>query len=138
MRLLYALSLLLFAGCATHSIDNPEKINVDDIRLTIRNSVIKEALPCYNKLVKSYENSGKSTEMLEGKLVIQFEVDKDGRASGLKVKESKIASPEVFETCIRIPMEKAQFPIPPAGQIAVITYPFVFSSKDKNRIRNEN
>ncbi len=134
---LAAICMMLLTGCATHSIDNPEKINVDGIRLVIRENVIKEALPCYSKLIKSYENSGKSVEMLEGKLVIQFEVDKDGRASDIKIKESKIASPEVFESCIRQPMVKAQFPIPPSGQIAEITYPFIFSNKNKISIRNE-
>jgi hypothetical protein len=109
---------IFFLSCATHSIDKPEKIDQKAIRIIIKYKVLKEAMPCYNKLVKDYQESGKGTQMLKGKLVISFEIDQIGKCTGLEVKKSDIMSPEVFEMCVRPAMESAQFPIPPSGQVA--------------------
>lgn len=128
MKVLIVFAFFLLS-CATHSIDKPERMDQKAVRLVIRDKVLKEAMPCYNKLIKDYQESGKGTQMLEGKLVIRFEIDKIGKCTDLEVKNSDIMSPEVFEMCIRPAMESAQFPIPPAGQVADITYPFIFSAK---------
>ncbi len=125
----YLIWIFILTSCAVNSIDNPESIDKFGIRATIRNSVLKNIIPCYEKLVEAELLKNKNAASLEGQIVVHFEIDPNGKSRNYKVEKSEITSPAV-SNCIQTALEASQFPIPPAGQEAAITYPFIFSPKN--------
>ena len=77
---------------------------------------------CYNAALNRNEN-------LNGKLVLQWDIEEDGTVSQTRVVKSDLTDSRMA-SCILNRLKLWQFPPPPRGQIGRITgYPFVFMSK---------
>lgn len=95
-------------------------IDREAVRRVIR-SILSEIKSCYERQLRS--NSS-----LEGKVVIQFEIEEQGRVRVAKTKSSSLNSSEV-ESCVASRIKEQRFPEPPSGVTAVVDFPFVFGAQ---------
>jgi len=61
-----------------------------------------------------------------GRVVIKFIVDRDGSVSSAGVEHSNLNEPEV-ERCLAQQIGGIRFPAPRGGNMATVSFPFVFS-----------
>lgn len=90
------------------------------IRRTIQ-SIIGQIRSCYEKGLRA-ESS------LEGRLVIQFEIDDRGAVNASKVESSTLNDSEVGN-CVANRIRSQRFPPSPRGVVGVVDYPFVFGAQ---------
>lgn len=95
-------------------------IDKEAVRRVIR-SILSQIKSCYERQLRS--NSG-----LEGKVVIQFEIEEQGRVRVAKTKTTSLSDATV-ESCVASRIKEQRFPEPPPGTIAVVDYPFVFGAQ---------
>ena len=95
-------------------------IDREAVRRVIR-SILSQIKSCYERQLRS--NSS-----LEGKVVIQFEIEEQGRVRIAKTKTSSINDTTV-ESCVASRIREQRFPEPPPGTVAVVDYPFIFNSQ---------
>lgn len=92
-------------------------------------SIIRRIVRAHINEVRYCYNEGLAHDPdLEGRVVVQFKIDPEG-----KVAESEVASSTVpndaVGTCIAGAVERWKFPRPGDGDTAVVTYPFVLSAE---------
>ncbi len=95
-------------------------IDREAVRRVIR-SILAQIKSCYERQLRS--NSG-----LEGKVVIKFLIEDQGRVRQAKTKSSTLNDPTV-EACVASRIREQRFPDPPAGTVAEVDYPFVFGAQ---------
>ncbi len=92
-------------------------IDREAVRRVIR-SILSQIKSCYERRLRN--NSG-----LEGKVVIRFVIEEQGRVRRAETKSSTLNDRDV-EACVAMRIREQRFPDPPAGTIAEVDYPFVF------------
>lgn len=92
-------------------------IDREAVRRVIR-SILSQIKSCYERRLRN--NSG-----LEGKVVIRFVIEEQGRVRRADTKSSTLNDRDV-EACVAMRIREQRFPDPPAGTIAEVDYPFVF------------
>lgn len=92
-------------------------IDREAVRRVIR-SILSQIKSCYERRLRN--NSG-----LEGKVVIRFVIEEQGRVRRAETKSSTLSDRDV-EACVAMRIREQRFPDPPAGTIAEVDYPFVF------------
>lgn len=92
-------------------------IDREAVRRVIR-SILNQIKSCYERRLRT--NSG-----LEGKVVIRFVIEDQGRVRRAGTKSSTLNDRQV-ESCVAARIREQRFPDPPAGTIAEVDYPFVF------------
>ncbi|HEY8270875.1 MAG TPA: AgmX/PglI C-terminal domain-containing protein [Pseudobdellovibrionaceae bacterium] len=114
-KIIFSALPLLIAGCASQ----PASLNKDDVRPVIL-SHLKEVRICYEATL---ERTPKS----EGKLVVSWQINKEGKATNYTaIKESSTIFDQRLIQCLGDTLSTWQFPIPPDDAVAEITYPFFF------------
>lgn len=111
-------SLAAFAsGCASKTVYESQAD-----REGIRN-VVKAHL---REVGKCYENELEKVGLLEGKLVLSWEINGDGRAENVTVKQG---GPKIdpVAPCVIDRLKTWQFPKPSNDEIVTVDYPFYFS-----------
>lgn len=95
-------------------------IDREAVRRVIR-SILTQIKSCYERALRS--NSS-----LEGKVVIRFVIEDQGRVRQASTKSTTLNNAEV-EACVASRIRAQRFPDPPAGTVAEVDYPFVFGSQ---------
>ena len=72
-----------------------------------------------------YETALKSDSKLQGKLVVEFTINEQGRVNDTRVVKDGLNSPTVAR-CVQARLKSLRFPKPADGEVSV-TYPFVFT-----------
>jgi TonB family protein len=72
-----------------------------------------------------YERGLRANSRLEGKVIVSWEIVEKGHVGSASVKSSTLNNKEV-ESCIVARLKSWQFPEPPAGTSAAVSYPFSF------------
>lgn len=108
-------SVLIEQGGAEEAFEG--SIDREAVRRVIR-SILSQIKSCYERRLRS--DSG-----LEGKVVIRFVIEEQGRVRRAETKSSTLNDREV-ESCVAMRIREQRFPDPPAGTIAEVDYPFVF------------
>ncbi len=129
-RFVFSVMILWIAGCATPASQNSTETEVtspaevtgatmdrEKVRLAIREHLVP--------IRHCYEKELKTNPKLEGKLILEWDVEGLGKVT--KVTVIKSVKPSVDE-CISEVIKGTLFPSLPKGQIGRIRYPFVFSS----------
>ena len=94
---------------------------------------IRDVISASSKKMRScYEAALNRTPDLTGKVVIEWEIIKDGKVQAAKVKESDIKDKEM-EKCLVTMVEGLKFAPPPKDQIELVRFPFVFKTNIKNK-----
>jgi TonB family protein len=96
-------------------------IDREAVRRVVRSKLI-EIKNCYERAL----NVDKS---LEGKVVIRFIIEDQGRVRIASTKSSTLNNRAV-EECVAARIRNAIFPEPPPGTVAEVDYPFVFGSQN--------
>lgn len=86
--------------------------------------VVKAGLPEFRSC---YERALNRSTRLSGKVVLQWTIVAQGRATGVFVKSSTLGN-RGMEECMKQRLVGWKFPVPPRGTYAEVTYPFVFNS----------
>lgn len=98
-------------------------IQLGNIDRAMVDQVIKQNLA---KFKYCYQRQVQRNPSLKGKVVSRFVIAGDGTVSKAETKSSTI-SPAV-DNCVAKTMARLQFPKPKGGGIAIVSYPFVFST----------
>jgi outer membrane biosynthesis protein TonB len=95
-------------------------IDKEAVRRVIR-SILNQIKSCYERQLRTKSD-------LEGKIVINFDIQEQGRVSKAVPKE---ASPEMRQVaeCVAARIREQRFPDPPKGSFASVDYPFVFGKQ---------
>lgn len=80
-------------------------------------------------IARCYEKELRFKTQLSGKIVLSFVLDDQGRATHVKIKSSDIGDANV-ETCIVNEFQTWRFPEAPKGELANVSYPFVFTKQN--------
>jgi len=89
--------------------------------------LVRENLP---KFAQCYETSPAYKNGLQGKMVVQINLNDKGRATEAKaVTEKSSLHDAAVEKCVSEKLKSMNFPAPPAGEEVEINYPFVFMIK---------
>lgn len=121
-KALLVLAAISVAGCASKSVYEAQAD-----REGIRNTVKAH----FAELRKCYYEALDQEPLLEGKLVLSWEVSSDGRADQVEVKE---ASPKIqpVAPCVVERLKAWQFPKPTSSEVVTVErYPFFFSENGK-------
>jgi len=76
-----------------------------------------------------YEKALNQDPGLHGKVVLEWEIADRGRVLSARVKSSTLDN-NVVEQCMIGHLKTWRFPEPPADQVAVVAFPFVFMSQN--------
>lgn len=96
---------------------------------TIDREAIRRVVRSNKRVIQfCYERALQRDRDLHGKIVLEWDIGERGRVLAAKVKSSTLSDQEVGQ-CILARLKTWIFPEPPADQIAVVAYPFVFSSQ---------
>jgi hypothetical protein len=79
-----------------------------------------------------YENALNREPDLTGKLILEWQIDQDGKPSNAKVKKTSLNS-QVVTNCVIHRLYTWRFPKPPPGVIGMVEYPFSFESSSQLR-----
>lgn len=95
-------------------------IDREAVRRVIR-SILSSIKSCYERRLRNNTS-------LEGKVVIRFVIEEQGRVRQASTKSTSLNDREV-ESCVAMRIREQRFPDPPAGTIAEVDYPFVFGQQ---------
>jgi hypothetical protein len=87
--------------------------------------VIREHL---REIRNCYERELQHTPDLYGKVVIEWDIESEGRVARAGIKRDEIGNQSVGD-CIVSRLRTWKFPDPPKDQVGRVSYPFVFSSQ---------
>jgi len=87
--------------------------------------VIREHL---KEIRNCYERELQRSPDLYGKLVLEWDIEEQGRVSRCVVKSNALGNDSVAQ-CIASRLKTWKFPDPPANMVGRVSYPFVFSSQ---------
>lgn len=110
-------TLLIFLPIFSFA-EQDQKIDREEVRQVIKKN-LKSIKTCYTEGLKNNPN-------IEGKIVIEWDIASDGSVSKAGVKSSALKD-EAVENCIVDKVKALKFPAPPTGNVANVSYPFVFS-----------
>jgi outer membrane biosynthesis protein TonB len=97
---------------------------------TIDKEAIRRVVQANLKQIKAcYERGLNRDPSLYGKIVIQWTIGPGGRVLEAGIKNTTMNSAEV-ESCAVARLRTWKFPEPPAGEVAVVSYPFVFQAQE--------
>ena len=97
---------------------------------TIDRDAIRRVVQANIKQIKAcYERALNKDPGLYGKISIQWTIGPGGRVLEASTKTTTMNSPEV-ENCAVNRLKTWKFPEPPADQVAVVSYPFVFQAQE--------
>jgi hypothetical protein len=94
-----------------------------------REAIRRIVLANKNAIRSCYDQALQSKPDLYGKIVIEWDIEERGRVSGGRVKSNSLADGGRVSKCVLGVIKGLKFPEPPAGQIARVSYPFLFSSQ---------
>lgn len=132
-KLILLLPILLLTNCATkkktanHSsvsaLSSSEWVGTIDhetVRRVIRSSL--------STIKKCYDDELKNDATAAGKVVIEFEINDSGAVNYSRIRSATATSGKFLATpeCVRSTIQRLRFPDAPAGQVAVVAFPFVF------------
>lgn len=119
IKLILLNTIVLSNGHASPSQPTNSSYDKEGIRQEIikNKSAIDE---CYQK------NKQAPGQQSEGKIILNWVIEGDGKATSVKVKETFNVA---VSDCLVQSLESWQFPKPPQGVAAEVNYPFRFSSK---------
>lgn len=121
--LLALLSILFLEACASRSVTYEPQADREGIR-----QVIRRGLPSVSKC---YERAIDERPGAEGKVVMNWDIGPDGRATNVTVKEAgpKI---EMIGPCLANLIGSWKFPKPNKEELHVnVSYPFIFSENGR-------
>lgn len=95
-------------------------IDREAVRKIIRKNS-KQFKQCYTEQLKQYPK-------LLGKVVLDWEISDKGDVKTASIKSSTLQNTELHDCMIAV-LKKIQFPEAPKGQIAQVSYPFLFEKK---------
>ncbi len=95
-------------------------IDKEAVRRVVRH-YLYEIRGCYQKELNKLERG----QRLEGKVTVTWDIIERGIAKNVRIRESTLKSAKV-ENCIRERLANWEFPSPPVGMTAEVTYPFYF------------
>jgi TonB family protein len=78
-----------------------------------------------NRIRYCYESQLNRFPNLEGKVVVKFLINGEGRVSQSNVTSSTAGNAEL-ETCVAGRVRLLEFPHPKGGGVVVVSYPFLF------------
>lgn len=93
---------------------------------------IKQHLPQFQSC---YSEARKTDKALKGKIIITFTVDEEGTVTTAEVDKKSSLNNEVLNQCMISEINKIDFPSPPKGALAEISYPFEFKPNRKGSVR---
>jgi outer membrane biosynthesis protein TonB len=82
----------------------------------------------YREIKNCYDRQLQRSPDLFGKLVLQWDIEEEGRVSGAVVKNNALGN-EAVANCIISRLRTWKFPDPPKDQVGRVIFPFVFSSQ---------
>lgn len=82
-----------------------------------------------NEIKNCYERALNTNKELEGKVVIRFIIEEQGRVKIANTKSTTLNNKQV-EECVAMRIKNAIFPEPPPGTVAEVDYPFVFGAQN--------
>jgi outer membrane biosynthesis protein TonB len=82
----------------------------------------------YREIKNCYDRELQRSPDLFGKLVLQWDIEEEGRVSGAVVKNNALGN-ETVANCIISRLRTWKFPDPPKDQVGRVVFPFVFSSQ---------
>jgi outer membrane biosynthesis protein TonB len=82
-----------------------------------------------NEIKNCYERALNTNKELEGKVVIRFIIEEQGRVKIANTKSTTLNNRQV-EECVATRIKNAIFPEPPPGTVAEVDYPFVFGAQN--------
>ena len=120
-RFVLAALALAQGGCSTFGVYEPSP-DREGIREVVR-SRLRDLEPCYERAIDARPG-------VEGKVVMEWEIGDNGKATGIRVKQ---ADPhlEPASDCAKETIGTWQFPKPASDEVVTVTYPFVFSERFK-------
>lgn len=95
-------------------------IDREAVRRVIR-SILAQIKSCYERQLRTNTS-------LEGKVVIKFLIEDQGRVRQASTKTTTLNNATV-EACVAARIREQRFPDPPAGTVAEVDYPFVFGAQ---------
>ncbi|MFZ4402555.1 MAG: AgmX/PglI C-terminal domain-containing protein [Pseudobdellovibrionaceae bacterium] len=111
------------AGGAEESFD--PSIDREAVRRVIRAN-IREIQSCYERELNKLSKG----QILEGRVLISWTIVAKGAASNVKVANSSIGNKNI-ENCVRDRLASWNFPSPPDGYSADVSYPFFFKAQNQ-------
>jgi len=93
-------------------------LSKDEIRTVMKGNV--------NQVRFCYEKSLSANPSLEGKVVVSFVIDPEGKVGTCTIAESTLGDADV-ESCILKAVQRWTFPKPKGGGIVEVSYPFVLT-----------
>ena len=116
--LLLPLFLVVLYGCSHQ--EKRDGIDRNAVRTAVRNSL--------SAFKSCYDPEYKKDNKLAGKVVLVWDIHAGGKAKKVMIVEEKTTLQNVsLHQCLIETMVQIQFPEPPEGTIAEVTYPFLFS-----------
>ena len=129
-----AIVLLALMGCShtPTSMEGPQvevakssdpgngSIDREEIRQVIQKNI--------GKFKGCYEKALNRNAKLAGKLVLEWTILVGGDVLSEKVLSSTLKD-KAFESCSLTALHGLKFPSPPQGQIAIVSYPFVYKAR---------
>ncbi len=122
-------------GYGTGGLGNREKVSVlpggeeEDFVGTIDREAVRRVVRKHLRELQScYERGLNLDESLSGKVILEWEFGQRGRVLQVKTVSSTLNN-QTVESCLMKRLQSWTFPEPPANQIAVVKYPFVFNAK---------
>ncbi len=92
----------------------------------IENEAVVVGIDAHLDAIKTcYETERAKSPKLAGKVLVKFNIAKDGTVSEAATKSTSLRN-EAAEDCINDTVAKASFPPLQGGKIAIVQYPFVF------------
>jgi outer membrane biosynthesis protein TonB len=95
-------------------------IDKEAVRRVIRH-YLYEIRGCYTKELNKLERG----QRLEGKVAVTWDIVAKGAAKNVRISSTSLHNKNI-EECIRARLSSWEFPSPPVGMTAEVTYPFVF------------
>lgn len=122
-------------GYGTGGIGTKGKVEIEvggqeaEITGSIDREAIRRVVQANKKAIQfCYESALQRDRDLYGKLVLEWDIAERGRVTRAVVKSSTLGNNDVAN-CIIKRLKTWTFPEPPPDQIAVVAYPFVFTSQ---------
>jgi len=123
LMLIVTLTLMVtgVTGCVSKSVYESQA-DREGIRETVRLH-LREVRDCYEKAIDERPGA-------EGKVVLEFDIGVDGRATAVRVKD---AGPKIthIAPCLSERLKSWQFPAPLSNEIVTVAYPFFFSENGR-------
>jgi TonB family protein len=123
MTRVYSCALMLLLGCATEPTLDPSISPENGLSRASIDDAIRTRLSGFRAC---YQHSLANNPDLEGRVVLEIEIDPEGRVSWVEVANSTLQHAET-ESCLTEHMAGLAFEPPRGGGTVTVTYPFAFA-----------